>query len=307
MKLQLEKPVVFFDIESTGLNIISDSIIELCFVKVLPDGERRVKTWRICPWDYEKGCQRPINPDAEKVHGISGEDLKDEPKFYEIVDEVVEWLSDAELGGYNSQKFDLPLLAEEIERAKVFKHKKIDIDLHGKKMIDAQLIFFSYEPRNLKAAHRFYCGCDFDNAHAAESDIQATIEVLEAQLDKYAEVNPDTGYPALKNSIPSLSSFVKTRYVDFAGRLIQNDKGEVEINFGKYKGKTAREVFRNDPSYFDWVGRSDFLLDTKREFARLKEQFEAERNEALKKPLDEAGLADAAAALNGKLGTGRLF
>ncbi len=303
MKLNLEKPVVFFDIESTGLNIIADSIIELCFVKIFPDGERRVKTWRICPWDYEKGCQRPINPDAEKVHGISGEELKDKPKFYEIVDEVAEWLSDAELGGYNSQKFDLPLLVEEIERAKFFKHKKIDLDLHAKKMIDAQLIFFAYEPRNLKAAHRFYCGCDFENAHAAESDILATVEVLEAQLDKYATVNPETGYPALKNDINSLSSFVKTRYVDFAGRLILNDKGEVEINFGKYKGKTAREVFRTDPSYFDWVGRSDFMMDTKSQFARLKEQFEAD----LKKPLDEAGFKDAGAALNSKFGSGRLF
>ena len=281
MKLQLEKPVVFFDIESTGLNIISDSIIELCFVKVLPDGERRVKTWRICPWDYEKGCQRPINPDAEKVHGIHDADLRDEPKFYEIAEEVVEWLSDAELGGYNSQKFDLPLLAEEIERAKVFKHKKIDIDLHAKKMIDAQLIFFSYEPRNLKAAHRFYCGCDFDNAHAAASDIQATIEVLEAQLDKYAEVNPDTGYPALKNSIPSLSSFVKTRYVDFAGRLILNDRGEVEVNFGKHKGELAKKVYQEDPHFFEWIEQSTFAMDTKKQFTRLKNEYEEEFNKRL--------------------------
>ncbi len=300
MKLNLEKPVVFFDIESTGLNIPSDSIIELCFVKVFPDGERRVKTWRVCPWDYVNNCQKEIDPSAQAVHGITGEELKDEPKFWEIVDEVMEWLKDSELGGYNSQKFDLPMLAEEIERTRVFRNKNIDIDLHEKKMIDAQLIYFAYEPRNLKAAHRFYCGCDFENAHAAEADVLATVEVVEAQLDKYSAVDPEKGFPVLKNDLNALSGFIKTKYVDFAGRLILGEKGEPEVNFGKYRGKTAKWVYENDPSYFSWIDRGDFMLDTKRQFTRLKEQFEAEKREAMRKPLSESETADAAAALRAK-------
>lgn len=307
MKLNLVKPVVFFDIESTGLNIPSDSIVELCFVKVFPDGERRVKTWRVCPWDYVNDRQKAIDPSAMAVHGITDGELKDEPKFWEIADEVVEWLKDSELGGYNSQKFDLPMLAEEIERARTFRHKTLDIDLHAKKMIDAQLIYFAYEPRNLKAAHKFYCGCDFENAHAAEADVLATVEVVEAQLDKYSTVDPDKGFPVLKNDLNALSGFVKTKYVDFAGRLILGDKGEPEVNFGKYKGKAARWVYENDPSYFSWIDRGDFMLDTKRQFAKLKEQFEAEKREAMRKPLSDSETADAAAALKEKFGDSRLF
>ena len=195
------------------------------------------------------------------------------------------------------------MLAEEIERAREYKGKQINIDLHSKKMIDAQLIYFAYEPRNLKAAHRFYCGCDFDNAHAAEADVLATVDVVEAQLEKYAEVDPEKGFPALKNSLEALSSFVKTKYVDFAGRLILNDKGEVEINFGKHKGKTARSVYQTEPSYFSWVERGDFMLDTKRQFAILKEKFEAERKEAMKKPLDAAQTVEAGAMLKAKFGS----
>ena len=301
MKMNLEKPVVFFDIESTGLNIPSASIVELSFVKVFPDDERRIKTWRVCPWDYEKNCQRPIEAGAMAVHGIRDEELADKPKFWEIVEEVAQWLEDAELGGYNSQKFDLPMLAEEIERARnAHKEKLINVDLHSKKMIDAQLIYFAYEPRNLKAAHRFYCGCDFDNAHAAEADVLATVDVVEAQLEKYAEVDPEKGFPALKNSLEALSSFVKTKYVDFAGRLILNDQGEIEINFGKHKGKTARLVYQTEPSYFSWIERGDFMLDTKRQFAILKEKFDAEKKEAMRKPLDEAQTRVAAEMLTEK-------
>ena len=157
MKLNLERPILFFDIESTGLNIASDSIIELCFVKVFPDGEQRVKTWRVKPWDYERNCQRPINPSAQAVHGISAEDLADCPTFYQIMDEVVEWLSGSDLAGFNSAKFDLPMLAEEIERVRRFMQVNIDIDLHKKKMVDVQTIFHKMEPLNLKDAYRFYC------------------------------------------------------------------------------------------------------------------------------------------------------
>lgn len=313
MKLNLEKPVVFFDIESTGLDIANNSIIELCFVKVFPDGERREKTWRVCPWDYVNNIQRPNEEGAFKVHNISDSELKDEPKFFEIADEVVSWLEDAELGGYNSQKFDLPMLAEEIERVKAYKHKSYNLDLHQKKMIDVQLIYFAYEPRNLSAAHRFYCGESFENAHSASSDVIATVDVLEAQLDKYKEVSKETGYPALKNDINNLSSFVKTKFVDFAGRLVRNDKGEIEVNFGKHKGKTARQVYKEDPSYFAWIDKGEFMLDTKRQFTELKAKFDEENKQQKikedslsKKPLDSEQLKDAEKLLQGAW-TGKLF
>ena len=279
MKLNLERPIIFFDIESTGLNIASDSIIELCFVKVLPDGEQRVKTWRVKPWDYEGDCQKAINPSAQAVHGISAEDLKDCPTFFEIVNEVVEWLSGSDLAGFNSAKFDLPMLAEEIERVRRYKGTDIDLDLHKKKMVDVQTIFHKMEPRNLKAAYRFYCGQELENAHAAEADTLATYEVLKGQLDKY---------PELKNDTTFLSNFsTMQRHVDYAGRLIYGENDEAVISFGKHKGKTAREVYRTEPSYFAWIDNGDFTLDTKRQFALLKAQFEAEKkavSEEKKKP-----------------------
>ena len=280
MKLNLERPIIFFDIESTGLNIASDSIIELCFVKVFPDGEQRVKTWRVKPWDYEGECQKAINPSAQAVHGISAEDLKDCPTFFEIVNEVVEWLSGSDLAGFNSAKFDLPMLAEEIERVRRYKGTDIDIDLHKKKMVDVQTIFHKMEPRNLKAAYRFYCGQELENAHAAEADTLATYEVLKGQLDKY---------PELKNDTTFLSNFsTMQRHVDYAGRLIYGENDEAVISFGKHKGRTAREVYRTEPSYFAWIDNGDFTLDTKRQFALLKAQFEAEKkavSEEKKKPV----------------------
>ncbi len=272
MKLNLERPILFFDIESTGLNIASDSIIELCFVKVFPDGEQRVKTWRVRPWDYERNCQRPINPSAQAVHGISAEDLTDCPTFFQIMDEVVEWLSGSDLAGFNSAKFDLPMLAEEIERVRRYKGSDIDIDLHKKKMVDVQTIFHKMEPRNLKAAYRFYCGQELENAHAAEADTLATYEVLKGQLDRY---------PELKNDTTFLAGFsTMQRHVDYAGRLIFGENDEPVISFGKHRGKTAREVYFSEPSYFAWIDNGDFTLDTKRQFALLKAQFEAEKKAA---------------------------
>ena len=276
MELNLKKPLLFFDIESTGLNIASDSIIELCFVKVFPDGEQRVKTWRVKPWDYERNCQKPINPSAQAVHGISAEDLADCPTFFQIMDEVVEWLSGSDLAGFNSAKFDLPMLAEEIERVRRFKGTDIDIDLHKKKMVDVQTIFHKMEPRNLKAAYRFYCdGKELENAHAAEADTLATYEVLKGQLDRY---------PELKNDTTFLANFsTMQRHVDYAGRLIYGENDEPVVSFGKHRGKTAREVYFSEPSYFAWIDNGDFTLDTKRQFALLKAQFEAEKREAMEK------------------------
>ena len=275
MELNLERPLLFFDIESTGLNIASDSIIELCFVKIFPGGEQRVKTWRVKPWDYANNCQKEINPSAQAVHGISAEDLADKPTFYLIVDELVEWLTGSDLAGFNSAKFDLPLLAEEFERVARHTDKKPAIDLHAMKMVDVQNIFHMMEPRTLKAAYTFYCGKELENAHAAEADTLATYEVLKGQLDRYA------ADPRIENNIDKLARFsVKQRTVDYAGRIILNDKDEPCISFGKHKGKTTREVYFSEPSYFAWIDSGDFTLDTKRQFAKLKAQYEAEKKAA---------------------------
>ena len=276
MQLELTRPLLFFDIESTGLNIPEDSIVELCFVKVFPGGEERIRTWRIKPWDYVRRCQRPMNPEASKVNGITDDMLKDSPTFFEVADEVAQWLQDSDLAGFNSAKFDLPMLAEEFERVKLA-GKDLHVDLHAPLMVDVQNIYHTMEPRNLRAAYRFYCGGDdFENAHSAEADTLATYEVLKAQLDRYKE--PDKyREQVLKNDVKSLAAFVGRKYVDFSGHLILDDNGEILINFGKHKGKTARQVFDTDPSYFAWIQQGSFTLDTKAQFARLEEQFKRER------------------------------
>lgn len=275
MDLNLKRPLLFFDIESTGLNIASDSIIELSFVKILPDNSQKIKTWRVRPWDYERNCQRPINPSAQAVHGISDADLAGEPTFSQIADEVVGWISDSDLAGFNSAKFDLPLLAEEIERVRRWEKRELPVNLHEMKMVDVQNIFHAMEPRTLKAAYLFYCGQELENAHAAEADTLATYEVLKGQLDRYA------GDPRIENDVEKLAKFsTKQRTVDYAGRLILNDKDEPVVSFGKHKGKTAREVYFSEPSYFAWIDNGDFTLDTKRQFAILKAQFDAEKRAA---------------------------
>ena len=290
MNLNLERPLLFFDIESTGLNIATDCIAELSFVKIFPDGEQRIKTWKLCPWNYVARCQQPMNPSASEVNGLKDEDLAGCPKFHEVVDEVVEWLSDSDLAGFNSAKFDLPMLAEEIERVRLFLNRNIDLNLHEKKMVDVQTIYHAMEPRNLRAAYRFYCGGqDFENAHTAEADTIATYEVLKGQLDRY----PDQ----LKNNVDFLANFAgRPKTVDYAGRLLFGKDGEAIISFGKHKGKTAREVYRTEPSYFAWIQNGEFTLDTKRQFEILRQQFEAEKKEAARqsrKPLEGKDFEDA--------------
>ena len=290
MNLNLERPLLFFDIESTGLNIATDCIAELSFVKIFPDGEQRIKTWKLCPWNYVARCQQPMNPSASEVNGLKDEDLAGCPKFHEVVDEVVEWLADSDLAGFNSAKFDLPMLAEEIERVRLFLNRNIDLDLHEKKMVDVQTIYHAMEPRNLRAAYRFYCGGrDFENAHTAEADTIATYEVLKGQLDRY----PDQ----LKNNVDFLANFAgRPKTVDYAGRLLFGKDGEAIISFGKHKGKTAREVYRTEPSYFAWIQNGEFTLDTKRQFEILRQQFEAEKKEAARqsrKPLEGKDFEDA--------------
>ena len=290
MNLNLERPLLFFDIESTGLNIAVDGIAELSFVKILPDGEQRIKTWKLCPWNYVARCQQPMNPSASEVNGLKDEDLAGCPKFHEVVDEVVDWLKDSDLAGFNSTKFDLPMLAEEIERVRLFLNRNIDLNLHEKKMVDVQTIYHAMEPRNLRAAYRFYCGGqDFENAHTAEADTIATYEVLKGQLDRY----PDQ----LKNNVDFLANFAgRPKTVDYAGRLLFGKDGEAIISFGKHKGKTAREVYRTEPSYFAWIQNGEFTLDTKRQFEILRQQFEAEKKEAARqsrKPLEGKDFEDA--------------
>lgn len=303
MELKLEKPLLFFDIESTGLNIATDGIIELSFVKVFPGDEVRVKTWRVRPWDYAADCQKKISPGAQEVHGIKDEDLAGEKRFSEIVDEVQDWVDGCDLAGFNSNKFDLPMLAEELERVRKYMNRPIRIDLHSMKMVDVQNIYHQLEPRNLKAAYKFYCGKELENAHAAEADTLATFEVLKAQLDRY----PDQ----LKNDVGFLSNFSeRQKIVDYAGRLVYNDKKEIVVNFGKHRGKTAREVYETEPSYFSWVENGEFTLDTKQQFILLRRQFEAEKAEARKaamKKLTDKELEKSIGSLAEKWGTGKLF
>lgn len=322
MELDLKRPLLFFDIESTGLNIVSDSIIELSFVKVFPGrSEPEVKTWKIRPWDYEHNCQRHINEEASKVNGVKDEDLRNCPLFINVAAEVAEWLNDSDLAGFNSAKFDLPMLAEEFERVKAYCRQrmadprapqagkdeakqlleKVQVDLHAPLMVDVQNIYHTMEPRNLRAAYRFYCGGeDFENAHAAEADTLATFEVLKAQLDRYSE--PDKyREQVLKNDVKSLAAFVGRKYVDFSGHLIYDDKGEVLINFGKYKGRSAREVWQSDPGYFRWVQDGSFTLDTKDQFAKLDKEFRKEADEARKRPATGDELRGLQEKFNGKL------
>lgn len=306
MELKLQRPLLFFDIESTGLNISSDGIIELSFVKIMPDGEQKIKTWKVKPWDYANRCQIPINPSASAVNGVHDEDLVDCPKFIDIVPEVAEWIAGSDLAGYNSAKFDLPMLAEEMERVKSYcesriadpkvqpekKEKaketlaKIDLDLHSCKMVDVQTIYHYMEPRNLRAAYRFYCGGkDFDNAHTAEADTIATYEVLKGQLDMYQEADAHHE-TALKNDVEFLAALGgRPKGIDFAGRIIDRD-GVPTISFGKYKDRPVRDVFKTDKGYFGWIAQGDFTLDTKRQFKRLFDEYQKEAREAASKPLE---------------------
>ena len=329
MQLNLTRPLLFFDIESTGLNIATDGIIELSFVKVIPGQEEpSVKTWPICPWDYKNRRVIKMNPSATEVNGIRDEDLVGRPKFIEVLPEIAQWLAGCDLAGFNSTKFDLPLLAEEIERVRDYcksrlsdpkSHDKAagmlacieDIDLHACVMVDVQNIYHHMEPRNLRAAYRFYCGGkDFENAHSAEADTLATYEVLKAQLDRYREPS-EYQQEVLKNDVDALSKVGgRARNVDFAGRLYYNDDGEPTIGFGKHKGRTARDIWEHEPSYFGWIEGGEFTLDTKRVFARLKEQFQAERKKAQEqrsKELERPATTDELAGLASKFNQGKLF
>ena len=259
MQLALKNPLLFFDIESTGLNVASDRIVEISIVKVSPGapGEPNkveVKTRRINP-------TIPITPGAQAVHGISDEDVKDCPTFKQVAKSLARLMEGCDIAGYNSLKFDIPMLAEEFLRAGV------DFDFRKRKLVDVQNIFHKKEQRTLKAAYKFYCGQNLDNAHSAEADTMATYEVLEAQLDRYAN---DEEEP-LQNDVAYLAKYsCQNRLVDYAGRIALNDDDEPVFNFGKHKGRRVVDVLAKEPSYYSWMMDGDFTLDTKQQLTRIK-------------------------------------
>lgn len=256
MKLNLTRPLAFFDLEATGLNLGTDRIVEIAILKVFPDGSQEIKCMRINP-------EMPIPYETSIIHNIFDKDIQDAPKFSVVAQELADFLGDADLAGYNSNKFDIPLLMEEFLRA------KINFDLETRRFIDVQNIFHQMEQRTLKAAYKFYCGKDIENAHSAEADIRATYEVLLAQLDKYkdTEWEDKKGNKSIpvQNDVDALHSFTNlSRPVDFAGRLVFNEDGIEVFNFGKHKGKCVEEVFTAEPSYYAWMQQGDFPLYTKR-------------------------------------------
>lgn len=249
MKLNLKNPIVFFDLETTGVNITSDRIVEISYLKVFPNGNEVSRTMRINP-------EMHIPEQASEVHGIYDDDVKVCPTFKQVAKDVAHDFEGADIAGFNSNRFDVPLLAEEFLRAGV------DLDMTRRKFIDVQVIFHKMEQRTLSAAVKFYCGKELEGAHSADADTRATYEVLQAQLDRYGE---------LQNDIAWLSEFSShTRNVDFAGRIVYDDKGVEVFNFGKYKGIPVVEVLRRDPSYYSWMMQGDFSLNTKQVLTRIK-------------------------------------
>lgn len=250
MRLQLKRPIVFFDLETTGTNVTQDRIVEISMVKVLPGDKDPIKdTRRVNP-----GIKIPA--EATEVHGITNEDVANCRTFKEMAKEIAQFFTGCDIAGFNSNKFDLPMLSEEFSRAGVY------FDFTKHRFIDVQTIFHKKEQRTLVAAYRFYCDKDLENAHSAMADTMATFEVLEAQLERYSDLPTD---------VEQLSIYsAQNRNVDLMGRLIYNDEGKEVINFGKYKGKLAEEVLRHDPGYFSWILGGDFPQNTKDVFTRIK-------------------------------------
>lgn len=247
--LQLKRPLAFFDIESTGTNIGIDRIVELCILKIKTDGEKSLKTWRINP-------ERPIPPEIIAIHGITDADVADKPTFAQVAKEIMEFIAGCDLAGYNSNQFDAPLLNEELLRV------GMDLKADRRRFVDVFKIFQKMERRDLQSAYRFYCNKELTNAHSAEADVKATYEVLLGQIERYGS--------ALQNDIEFLHDFsAETEFVDAGRRLIRDEKGVVRFNFGKYKGHAVEEVLRKEPQYYDWMMKSDFLLDTKQKLQEI--------------------------------------
>lgn len=247
MKLQLTRPIAFVDLETTGINIGTDKIVEIAVVKIMPDGTKQVKRKLINP-------QIPIPAAATNVHGISDEMVKDAPTFKQVANEIKQFIANCDLGGYNSNRFDIPMLIEEFLRA------GIEFTTDGRYMVDAQKIFHMMEQRTLSAAYKFYCNKDLNDAHSAEADATATWEVLNAQIEKY---------PQIGNSVEAIVKFTgEDTIVDFARRFIKENGVEV-FNFGKHKGKPVTQVLKEEPQYYDWMMKGDFPMNTKQKLTEI--------------------------------------
>jgi len=250
MELNLIRPICFFDLETTGIDVSKDRIVEISILKVFPNGNRESKTWLVNP-------TIPIPAQATAVHGITNEKVAGEPTFKELAKQVHNFIKDADLAGYNSDRFDIPLLAEELLRAGV------DFDLKNRVTVDVQTIFHKMEQRTLSAAYKFYCKKTLDNAHSAQADTEATYEILKAQLDCYQEELP--------NDIKQLSEFTtRKQAADFAGFIVYNDKGEEVFTFGKHKGRKVEEILQEEPGYFGWILNADFPLYTKKVLTAIR-------------------------------------
>lgn len=262
IKLFLKKPLVFFDLETTGVDIARDRIVEYSFLKINIDGTEESKTGRVNPG-------RTIPLVTSLIHGIYDEDVKESPLFGHIAKDLLVFLKGADLAGYNSNKFDLPMLVEEFLRC------ELELDMNGRKMVDVQNIFHQMEQRTLKAAYKFYCDKDIINAHSAEADIRATYEVLLSQLERYekTEYTDKSGKKSIPvvNDVDLLHNFTYLRdCVDFAGRMVFNEDGKEVFNFGKHKGKLVTDIFKLEPSYYDWMMKGDFPLNTKRKLTEIR-------------------------------------
>ncbi len=249
MKLELKRPIVFFDLETTGINITHDRIVEISMIKIMPDGEKIIKTRKINP-------QMPIPAEATAVHGITDEDVKDCPTFAQVAKSLEQFIQGCDFGGFNSNRFDVPVIAEEFIRAGV------DVDFKKRHFVDVQTIFHKKEQRTLVAAYKFYCDKELTDAHSAEADTLATYEVLLAQIEKYDDIG---------SSVEELAAFsTMNRNVDLAGRIVLNDKDVEVFSFGKHKGRSVEEVFNQDPSYYSWMMNGDFALHTKKTITEIR-------------------------------------
>lgn len=261
MKLNLSKPLAFFDLETTGVSITKDRIVEISILKIHPNGDEEIKTRRINPG-------MPIPESSSLIHGIYDEDVKDEPVFNQVAKSLNDFLAGCDLGGYNLVRFDVPFIIEEFLRA------GIDFSIDNRRIIDAQRIFYMMQPRTLSAAYEFFCNKSLENAHSAEADTIATYEVLKGQLDKYDGVKIKTKdgevIEPVINDMDALHKISISNAVDLAGRIVFNEDGKEVINFGKHKDKLVTEVFKKEPAYYDWMMRGDFPQQTKNILTKIK-------------------------------------
>jgi len=284
MKLNLNRPLAFFDLETTGVNVGSDRIVEIAVLKAMPDGTEIIKTLRINP-------EMPIPLHSSLIHGIYDKDIADQPTFKTVAQEIADFIGDADLAGYNSNRFDIPVLLEEFLRAGV------DFDMTDRRFVDVQNIFHQMEQRTLRAAYKFYCDKDIINAHSAEADIVATYQVLLAQIERYKDADFEDKQGNLskpvKNDVDALHAFTNmNKPVDFAGRMVFNEQEEEIFNFGKHKGKTVEQVFDIEPSYYAWMKQGDFPLYTKKKLTEIWERWSKKKDQAkLEKQQQQASAA----------------